>query len=58
VDDADAAHAFMKARGVPTQSAPVELHGMKMFFVQDPDGQAIELCEYLPQGSGWSSVSA
>lgn len=53
VEDADAAYRAVRSRGVETLSAPVELHGTRMFFVMDPDGQGIEICQYLPEGSGW-----
>ncbi len=57
VEDAEAAHRTMQALGVPTLSAPVELHGTRMFFVADPDGQAIEVVEYLPGGgAGWKDA--
>jgi catechol 2,3-dioxygenase len=55
VDDADAAYRAVKERGATTLSKPVELHGTRMFFVLDPDGQGIEMCQYLPGGSGWDA---
>ncbi len=55
VDDADAAYEQAKALGAPTMSPPVTLHGTKMFFVIDPDGQGIEVVEYLESGAGWTS---
>lgn len=57
VDDAEAAYRAVQERGAATLSPPVELHGTRMFFVVDPDGQGIEMCEYLPGGSGWDHGS-
>jgi catechol 2,3-dioxygenase-like lactoylglutathione lyase family enzyme len=53
VPDAAAACARARERGIPVVSDPVEIHGTRMFFVVDPDGQAIEMVEYLPGQSGW-----
>jgi catechol 2,3-dioxygenase-like lactoylglutathione lyase family enzyme len=53
VEDIQAAHDAFQARGVPVMGPLVELHGTKMFFVSDPDGQGIEICEYIPGASGW-----
>lgn len=58
VEDADAAYRAVLERGVQTLSSPVELHGTRMFFVMDPDGQGIEICQYLPGGSGWDRDEA
>lgn len=56
---ADIQEAFARAQemGLRTMSAPVELHGTRMFFLQDPDGQGIEVVEYVPGGgAGWKEV--
>ena len=58
VEDAAAAHAALVARGVPVSGAPVEVHGVKMFFAIDPDGQGIEMCEYIPGGPAWGGEYA
>jgi len=58
VDEAGAAHAELVARGVPVAGPPVEVHGTRMFFVLDPDGQGIEMCEYVPGGPAWGGAYA
>jgi glyoxylase I family protein len=45
VADLDAAHAALAARGVRPRP-PVEVGGVRMFFVADPDGTPIELIEF------------
>ena len=49
VRDLDAAHAQVVALGARPAQEPVEIGGVRMFFVQDPDGTPIELVEY-PHG--------
>jgi len=49
VDDLDAAHERVLALGQRPQQEPVEISGVRMFFVADPDGTSIELIE-LPVG--------
>lgn len=56
VDDIDACHTELSAQGVTVLGPPVELHGTRMFFVLDPDGQPIELVEYLPGGPAWGGA--
>ncbi len=56
VVDAHAAHAELVARGVPVSGPPVEVFGVHMFFVIDPDGQGIEMCEYVPGGPAWGGA--
>jgi glyoxylase I family protein len=56
VADADAAHAAMREMGVTCVTAPVELFGTRMFFVVDPDGQGIEVVEYVPGGPAWGGA--
>jgi glyoxylase I family protein len=46
VADLDAAYATATAKGVTTGEDPVDIGGVRMFFVQDPDGTAIELVEF------------
>ena len=56
VDDAHAAHAELVRRGVAVSGPPVEVFGVHMFFVLDPDGQGIEMCEYVPGGPAWGGA--
>lgn len=49
VEDLDAAHAQVVALGRRPLQDPVEIGGVRMFFVADPDGTPIELIE-LPAG--------
>jgi len=48
--DAHAAHAELVRRGVTVSGPPVEVFGVHMFFVIDPDGQGIEMGQYAPGG--------
>ena len=43
-------------RGVPVSGTPVEVFGVHMFFVIDPDGQGIEMCEYVRGGPAWGGA--
>jgi glyoxylase I family protein len=45
VSDLDAAYAELEARGL-RPGRPVEVGGVRMLFVADPDGSAIELIEF------------
>jgi glyoxylase I family protein len=54
--DAHAAHAELVRRGVPVSGPPVEVFGVHMFFVIDPDGQGIEMCEYVRGGPAWGGA--
>ena len=56
VADAATAHAEMQSRGVTCVSPPIELFGTRMFFVLDPDGQGIEVVEYIPGGPAWGGA--
>ena len=49
VDDLDATYAQVLALGHAAQQEPVDIGGVRMFFVADPDGTPIELIE-LPDG--------
>ncbi len=46
VDDLDAAHAELVAAGIQPLQEPFEVGGVRMFFVADPDGTAIEIVEF------------
>jgi glyoxylase I family protein len=54
VDDLDAAHAECVARGLRPLQKPVDVGGVRMFFLADPDGTAIELIEF-PHGATTSA---
>ena len=54
VSDIDAAHAECVARGLAPLSPPVEVGGVRMFFLNDPDGARIEIIEF----SGGHTTSA
>jgi len=49
VDDLDAAHARVVELGYAPAQAPVDIGGVRMFFVNDPDGTPIEFVEF-PDG--------
>jgi catechol 2,3-dioxygenase-like lactoylglutathione lyase family enzyme len=53
VEDIAETYAAMQDLGVTCVSAPVEVHGTRMFFMLDPDGQGIEVVEYIPGGPAW-----
>ena len=42
--------------GLTLVPAPVEVFGVHMFFVLDPDGQGIEMCEYVAGGPAWGGA--
>ena len=50
VDDLDAAWAALEARGARPLQRPVEVGGVRMFFLVDPDGTPIEIIEF-PRGA-------
>jgi glyoxylase I family protein len=50
VADLDAVHEQLIARGDVTFTAPVDVGGVRMMFVHDPDGTPIEFIE-LPGGA-------
>jgi glyoxylase I family protein len=54
VDDLDAAHATLAARGLASLQAPIDVGGVRMFFVADPDGTPIEIIEF-PRGARTSA---
>jgi glyoxylase I family protein len=55
VDDLDAAHAECVARGLRPLQKPVDVGGVRMFFLADPDGTPIELIEF-PHGATTSAA--
>ena len=42
-DDADAAYAYLKERGVSARRPKVAPYGMKQVYLKDPDGYEIEI---------------
>ena len=55
VDDLDAAYDACAARGLRPLQKPVEVGGVRMFFLADPDGTPIELIEF-PHGATTSAA--
>jgi glyoxylase I family protein len=55
VDDLDAAYAACIARGLRPLQKPVEVGGVRMFFLADPDGTPIELIQF-PRGATTSAA--
>ncbi len=55
VDDLDAAYAECAARGLRPLHQPVEVGGVRMFFLADPDGTPIELIQF-PRGATTSAA--
>jgi len=54
VRDIDAALAAVIAAGIQPEQPPVEIGGVRMFFVRDPDGTPIEFISY-PNGEQTSA---
>lgn len=50
VESVDAAHAMLERSGDVVYTPPVDIGGVRMLFVRDPDGTPIELVE-LPGGA-------
>ena len=54
VDDADAMLAYLRARGIaglpPTATSPVGKIGNKNFTIKDPNGNGVEIVQYMPDG--------
>jgi glyoxylase I family protein len=46
VTDLDAAYRAAEARGLRPLQRPVEVGGVRMFFLADPDGTVVELIEF------------
>jgi glyoxylase I family protein len=55
VDDLDAAYAECVARGLRPVQKPIEVGGVRMFFLLDPDGTPIELIQF-PGGATTSAA--
>jgi glyoxylase I family protein len=54
VRDIDAALAAVSAAGIAPEQPPVEIGGVRMFFVRDPDGTPVEFVSY-PNGEQTSA---
>jgi catechol 2,3-dioxygenase-like lactoylglutathione lyase family enzyme len=54
VADADAMLAYLRAKGVaglpPTATSPVGKIGNKNFTIKDPNGNGVEIVQYMPDG--------
>jgi len=50
VGDIDAAHRHVCEKGYRPEQEPIDIGGVRMFFVRDPDGTPIEFVEY-PNGA-------
>jgi catechol 2,3-dioxygenase-like lactoylglutathione lyase family enzyme len=52
VDDADAMLAYLRAKGVqglpPTSASPIGKIGNKNFTIKDPNGNGVEIVQYMP----------
>jgi glyoxylase I family protein len=46
VSDLDAAYRALEGRGLRPLQRPVEVGGVRMFFLADPDGTPVELIEF------------
>lgn len=55
VDDLDAAYSECARRGLRPLQKPVEVGGVRMFFLADPDGTPIELIQF-PRGATTSAA--
>jgi glyoxylase I family protein len=55
VEDCDAARETLAARGVPIQET-VPIAGAKRFFITDPDGNHLEIIQWLRQWDGASET--
>ena len=44
VDDIDAAHVYMQSKGVTPTAIQTRNDGQKAFYINDPDGNRIEIC--------------
>ena len=44
VDDIDATHTYMQSKGVNPTEIQTRNDGQKAFYINDPDGNRIELC--------------
>jgi len=54
VDDADAMLAYLRAKGIaglpPTATSPLGKIGNKNFTIKDPNGNGVEIVQYMPDG--------
>ena len=52
VDDADAMLAYLRAKGLPglPPATPVGKIGNKNFTIKDPNGNGVEIVQYMPDG--------
>ncbi|MEX2045050.1 MAG: VOC family protein, partial [Opitutus sp.] len=52
VDDADAMLAYLRSKGVPglPPAVPVGKIGNKNFTIRDPNGNGVEIVQYMPDG--------
>jgi lactoylglutathione lyase len=54
VEDADAMLAYLRAKGVaglpPTAASPIGKIGNKNFTIKDPNGNGVEIVQYMPDG--------
>jgi catechol 2,3-dioxygenase-like lactoylglutathione lyase family enzyme len=53
VSDAQAAWEACEAMGVTTEGPPHETFGCVIFFLRDPDGQRLEMVQYLEGTKAW-----
>lgn len=53
VSDADEAYAECCRLGLEPESPPSELLGCRIFFIFDPDGQKLEIVQYLAHTEAW-----
>jgi glyoxylase I family protein len=54
VRDIDATVAAVTAAGLQPEQQPVEIGGVRMFFIRDPDGTPVEFVSY-PNGARTSA---
>ncbi len=57
VDDAQATYDRLVAMGITPLNRPGLVHAVKMFQIEDPDGQRIEFCEYVPGDCPWDRAA-
>jgi lactoylglutathione lyase len=51
VDDADAMRLYLRSKGVAVPTVtPIGKIGNKNYFVRDPNGNIVEIVQYLPEG--------
>lgn len=57
VDDAQAAYDRLLAAGIKPLNQPGLVHGVKLFQIEDPDGQRVEFCEYVSGDCPWDRAA-